>query len=132
MEFALPWPFSQGEWLAWSSAAVTVFFGLILFFAPGLALRFLRLQTVPDHPEALAGARATMAGFYLGLGLCCLLLGNQPFLYMALGLCWALTAFGRIVSMMSDRGNTIANWLLLALEIVLAAFPLAFALGFIA
>lgn len=131
MEFAFPWPFSQGEWLAWTSAAVTVLFGLILFFAPRLSLRLLRLQTVPEHPEALAEARATMAGFYLGLGLCCLLLGSQPFLYMALGLSWALTAFGRIVSMMSDRGGTIINWLWLVLEIVLAALPLAFALGFV-
>ena len=63
MEFAFPWPFSQGEWLAWSSAAVTVLFGLILFFAPALSLRLLRLQPVAEHPEALAEARATMAGF---------------------------------------------------------------------
>ena len=132
MEFAFPWPFSQGEWLAWSSSAVTVLLGLILFFAPALSLRLLRLQPVAEHPEALAEARATMAGFYLGLGLCCLLLGNQPFLYMALGLCWALTAFGRIVSMMSDRGNTLYNWFSLALEVILAALPLAFALGFVA
>ena len=132
MEFAFPWPFSQGEWLAWTSAAVTVLFGLVLFFAPRLALRVLRLQTTPEHPEALAEARGTMAGFYLGLGLCCLLLGSQPFLYMALGLSWALTAFGRIVSMMSDRGGTIANWLWLVLEVGLAALPFAFALGFVA
>ncbi|TIR58069.1 MAG: DUF4345 domain-containing protein, partial [Mesorhizobium sp.] len=24
MEFAFPWPASQGEWLAWSSAVVTL------------------------------------------------------------------------------------------------------------
>lgn len=131
MEFAFPWPFSQGEWLAWSSAAVTVLFGLILFFAPGLSLRILRLQTTPEHPEALAEARATMSGFYLGLGLTCLLLGSQPFLYLALGMSWALTAFGRLVSMMSDRGNTFYNWISLALEIVLAALPLVYFFGLI-
>ena len=130
MEFAFPWPFSQGEWLAWSSAAVTVLFGLILFFAPGLSLRLLRLQTTPEHPEALAEARATMSGFYLGLGLTCILFA-QPMLYIALGASWALTAFGRIVSMMSDRGNTLYNWISLALEIVLAALPLAFAFGLV-
>ncbi|MCR5856926.1 DUF4345 family protein [Mesorhizobium sp. J428] len=130
MEFAFPWPFSQGEWLAWSSAAVTVLFGLILFFAPSLSLRLLRLQTTPEHPEALAEARATMSGFYLGLGLTCILFA-QPMLYIALGASWALTAFGRIVSMMSDRGNTLYNWISLALEIVLAALPLAFAFGLV-
>jgi len=130
MEFAFPWPFSQGEWLAWSSAAVTVLFGLILFFAPGLSLRILRLQTTPEHPEALAESRATMSGFYLGLGLTCILFA-QPMLYIALGASWALTAFGRIVSMMSDRGNTLYNWISLALEIVLAALPLVFAFGLV-
>jgi uncharacterized membrane protein HdeD (DUF308 family) len=130
MEFAFPWPFSQGEWLAWSSAAVTVLFGLILFFAPSLSLRLLRLQTTPEHPEALAEARATMSGFYLGLGLTCILFA-QPMLYIALGASWALTAFGRLVSMMSDRGNTVYNWISLALEIVLSALPLAFAFGLV-
>ncbi|MFH1795677.1 MAG: DUF4345 family protein [Pseudomonadota bacterium] len=130
MEFAFPWPFSQGEWLAWSSAVITVLFGLILFFAPGLSLRLLRLQTTPEHPEALAEARATMSGFYLGLGLCCILFA-QPMLYIALGVSWALTAFGRIVSMMSDRGSTLYNWVSVAVEIVLAALPLAFAFGLV-
>ncbi|MBX3571872.1 MAG: DUF4345 family protein [Mesorhizobium sp.] len=130
MEFAFPWPFSHGEWLAWSSAVVTVLFGLILFFAPGLSLRLLRLQTTPEHPEALAEARATMSGFYLGLGLTCILFA-QPMLYIALGVSWALTAFGRIVSMMSDRGNTLYNWVSVAVEIVLAALPLAFAFGLV-
>ena len=70
MTLEFPWPFTQGEWLAWSSAAVTILFGLILLFLPRTALRVLRLQTVPDHPEAASEARATMAGFYLGLGIC--------------------------------------------------------------
>jgi hypothetical protein len=131
MEFAFPWPMSQGEWLAWSSAAVTVLFGALLFFAPALSLRILRLQTAPNHPEAVAEARATMAGFYLGLGLCCLLLGSQPFLYMALGLSWGFTAFGRIVSMLSDKGHTIYNWVSLVLEVALAAMPLVYALGLV-
>jgi hypothetical protein len=130
MELEFPWPWSQGEWLAWSAAVVTVLFGLILFFAPRLAFRILRLQTTPEHPEALSEGRATMAGFYLGLGLTCILFA-QPMLYIALGASWALTAFGRAVSMMSDRGNTIYNWVSLALEIGLAALPLAFALGIV-
>ena len=128
MEFAFPWPTSQGEWLAWGSAAVTVFFGVVLMFAPTLSLRLLRLQTTPEHPEALSEVRATMAGFYLGLGLCCILLA-QPLLYMALGFSWLFTAFGRIVSMMSDRGNTIYNWVSIVIDLALAALPLGFAFG---
>ncbi|WP_442581576.1 AGROH133_08824 family phage infection protein [Mesorhizobium sp. ASY16-5R] len=131
MELAFPWPMTNGEWLAWSSAAVTVLFGLLLFFAPRISLRILRLQTTEAHPEAVSEARATMAGFYLGLGLCCVLLGAQPFLYMALGVSWLFTAFGRLVSMLSDRGNTIYNWTSLIVEVVLAALPLGFAFGLV-
>ena len=130
MSFEFPWPFTQGEWLAWSSAAVTILFGLIMLFLPRIGLRILRLQTIPEHPEATSEARATMSGFYLGLGLCCILLA-QPLLYMALGFSWLFTAFGRVVSMLSDRGNTLYNWISLVIELVLAALPLAFSLGFV-
>lgn len=131
MELAFPWPYTQGEWLAWTSAAVTVFFGLVTLFAPRLSLRILRLQTAPNHPEAVAESRASLSGFYLGVGLCCMLLA-QPLLYLTLGAAWALTAFGRVVSMLSDRGNTAFNWFALIVEIVLAALPLSFALGLVA
>lgn len=130
MEFAFPWPLSQGEWLAWASAAVTVLFGLLLLFAPGISLKVLRLQPTAEHPEAIAGARATMSGFYLGTGLCCILLA-QPLLYMALGFSWLFTAFGRIISMLSDRGNTLYNWAAVVVELVLAGLPLGFAFGFL-
>lgn len=130
MEFAFPWPTTQGEWLAWASAAVTVLLGAILLFAPGTAFRLLRLPPKPERPEGYAAARANMAGFYLGLGLSALLLA-QPLLYMALGFSWLFTAFGRVVSMMSDRGTGLVNWLWLVFDLVLSALALAFALGFV-
>lgn len=131
MELAFPWPFSQGEWMAWWVALATVLFGLLMFFAPATSLRILRLRPAEAHPEAVGEARATMAGFYLGLGMSCLLLA-QPLLYLALGLSWAFTAFGRLVSILSDRGSTAYNWISLLIELVLATLPLAFALGFVA
>ena len=72
-----------------------------------------------------------MSGFYLGLSICCILFA-QPMLWVALGVSWAITAFGRLISMMSDRGNTPYNWISIAMELVLAALPLLFAFGFIA
>lgn len=130
MEFALPWPTSQGEWLAWGCAAFTALIGFLFMFAPRLSLRALRLQTAEAHPEAVAEARATMSGFYLGVGLCCILLA-QPLLYIALGFSWLFTAFGRLVSMLSDRGQTLYNWIFLVIDVVLAALPLAFGFGFL-
>lgn len=131
MELAFPWPYTQGEWLAWSSAAVTTAFGIFALFAPHLALRFLRLQTAPERPDAIAEGRARLSGFYLGLGLCCILVPNTM-LYMALGFCWLFTAFGRLVATMSDRAATVYNWTALVFELALAALPLVFAFGLIA
>ncbi len=128
MEFY--WPETQGEWLQWISALVTIGFGLMLMFAPRLSLRILRLETHPNHPEAVSEARGTMAGFYLGLGLACILFA-QPWTWLALGMSWAFTAFGRLISMMSDRGNTLYNWIALLMEIVLAALPLIAAFGYV-
>jgi uncharacterized protein DUF4345 len=130
MDFAFPWPMTQGEWLAWSAAVVTVLFGLVLLFAPRFAFRLMRLQPKENHPEAVAEGRATMSGFYLGLGLCCILFA-QPVLYGALGVSWLFTAFGRILAMMSDGANTLYNWVFLALELLLTALPLAYFLNLI-
>jgi hypothetical protein len=130
MEFQVPWPMTQGEWLAWSSAAVTILFGLIMLFLPRLGLRILRLQPVPSHPEAVSEARATMAGFYLGVGISCIVMA-QIWLYLALGLSWLFTAFGRMVSMLSDGGNTPYNWISVIIELALAAMALGYGLGLI-
>jgi cytochrome c biogenesis protein CcdA len=130
MDYAFPWPSSQGEWLAWWSAAVTAALGLLFFLAPDLAFLILRLQAKPERPAAIAEGRGRMSGFYLGVGLCCILLA-QPLIYMALGFSWLFTAFGRLLSMMSDGANTPFNWVSIAVELVLAALPLAFAFGFV-
>lgn len=128
MEFTFPWPTTNGEWLTFGSASVAILLGLVRLFVPDLVLRAQRLQPIPEHPEAFAAVRAPMAGFYLGLGVSALLLA-QPFLYIALGFSWAFTAFGRLVSILSDR-NTMLNWILIVVELALAAAALANPLGF--
>lgn len=130
MEFVLPE--TNAGLLPFAAAAVTVLFGLVALFAPRITLRALRLATVERHPEALSEARATIAGFYLGVGILTLLMFDQPFVQMALGAGWLFTAFGRLVSILSDHGSTVYNWLLLLLNLALAAMPLAPALGFVA
>lgn len=130
MDFAFPWPYSQGEWLAWSVAAFTVLLGACALFAPRLTLRVLRLENEPSRASGVSSVRAQLGGFYVGIGLGAILFA-QPLVYMVLGLAWALAAFGRLVSMMSDGANTLYNWLCLMVAIVLAALPLAFTFGFI-
>ncbi|SBW14610.1 hypothetical protein BR10RB9215_C11447 [Brucella sp. 10RB9215] len=67
MEFYLP--ATTGEWLAWSSAAVTALAGLVMLFAPGITMKLLRLQPINGRPEGYGSIRATLAGPYLGWGL---------------------------------------------------------------
>ncbi|WP_136658224.1 DUF4345 family protein [Nitratireductor sp. XY-223] len=127
---AFYWPGSTGEWLAFIVAAVTVGFGLLLFLMPRLSFRILRLKPLDERPDAIAEGRATLAGFYLGCGLSCLLLA-QPLLYLALGLSWAFTALGRLVSILFDRAGTPFNWASLVFEAVLALLPLGFVFGYL-
>lgn len=123
-------PQTLGEWLAWTSALITIGFGLICFFAPRTTYKILRLRTEEGVPEALSESRATMAGFYLGVGLLSILFA-QPLIWIVLGAGWLFTALGRLVSIVLDRGNTSFNWISIAMEAALAAMPLAYALGYV-
>lgn len=128
MEFYLPQ--NLAEWLPAISAMITFAMGLLFFSAPRTALRMILIKPQPDHPEALVVARGRIAGVYLGLGLSALLF-QQPLIYLTLGICWALTGFGRLISILSDDGNTTYNWVLFSTELLLALLALLPALGII-
>jgi hypothetical protein len=124
-------PTERGEQLAYFAAAFTALIGLFMMFAPRLTYRFLGLQTREGRFGAHAEARSTMGGFYLGFGLAAILVA-QPMVYLALGAAFALAAFGRILSMMSDRGGgVIVNTILLVVQAVLAILPISYAFGWI-
>lgn len=127
MELYFPTEF--GEQLAYCSAAVTAIIGLFLMFAPGYAYRFLKLQVKEGRPEAYAEARSA-GGFMVGFGLMAILLA-QPTIYLALGAAFGVAAFGRILSLMSDRGSIILSLLLLVVQAILAALPFLYGLGYI-
>ncbi|MFA1675101.1 DUF4345 domain-containing protein [Rhizobium mongolense] len=128
MEFYFPETF--GEQLAFCSAAFTALAGLVIMFAPGYAMQLFGLQPRGERRDGFAEQRS-VGGFYLGFGLAAIMLA-QDFIYMALGAAFAMAAFARIVSLLSDKGSTILNYLLLVVQAVLAALPLAYSLGFFA
>lgn len=128
MVFAFPWPYSQGEWLAWGVAVFTVFLGLVLLLVPGFGLRLLGVRDAPEIGIAPV-ARSLLGGFPVGLGLSAILLA-QPFIYLALGLAWAFAALGCLLSLFADRGSAVRGLAGLAATLVLAALPLAHVLGF--
>jgi uncharacterized protein YjeT (DUF2065 family) len=123
-------PGSTGEALAMAVALITVLFGLLLFFLPRLSFRILHLQTMPERPDAIAEARGTMSGFYLGCGLGCILLA-QPTLYIVLGASWTFTALGRLTAIVFDRAATPFNLVSVVVEAMLAFLPIAYVFGWV-
>ena len=124
MEFEFPWPISQGEWLAWSSAAVTILFGLIMLFLPRHRAAD---PAAADRARASGGGRRKRAPPWpasISASVSAASCWPSPCSIMALGFSWLFTAFGRMVSMLSDRGNTPYNWISMVIELVLAALPL--------
>ena len=127
MEFYIPT--KTGEFLAFCAAVVTGLFGLFALFAPGTALRLAGLEVKEGSREGFAFARSA-GGFYAGLAIVALMMA-QSWIYMAIGGGFALAAFGRILSLMSDGSFSLKNLLVLIVQLVLAGLPLGYAFGFL-
>ncbi|MDX3927606.1 MAG: DUF4345 domain-containing protein [Shinella sp.] len=122
-------PTETGEFLAFCAAIATGVFGLLCLFAPGYALRLSGLQLRDGRTDGFAAARST-GGFHAGLAIAALLVA-QSWIYLAIGGAFALAAFGRILSMMSDKSFSVANLAVLFVQAVLSALPLAYVFGVI-
>lgn len=123
MEFSLPeFPSAPGAQAAFIAAAIAILLGLALFVFPGSVGRFIGLESRETRPGGIGELRAA-GGFLLGLALATLMF-DQPVLYTALGIAFALAAFGRILSLMSDRAASFLNFLLLLVQAVLAGASL--------
>ncbi len=127
MEFYFPT--EMGEQVAFIGAAATAVVGLLIFFFPGPCLRLSAFQIGEIRPEGYGSVRSAGAR-YFGLGLLPILLA-QDWFYMATGVVLALGAAGRLVSFFADRGLTSRNVVFFLLEVVLAAGPLAYVLGYL-
>jgi hypothetical protein len=125
MELTIPWPTSTGEALAFASAVCAILAGLAALVLPGL---WAGLTGEPRDRAAASAALRGAAGFPIGLGLAALMLA-QPLLYLALGAGWLFAAVGRTVALFADRTAWGLAILRLALDLVLAALPLAYAFG---
>ncbi|SMC65337.1 hypothetical protein SAMN06297251_105150 [Fulvimarina manganoxydans] len=126
-----PLPIDLVGWLSFAAACLTLLFGLIALFAPRIIFAVLRLQPRQSYPQAIGEARSTLAGFWLGVGLVGIFLFDQPFVQFCLGAGWLMSAFGRLVSILSDQGANLANWLFFLLMLALAGAALLPAFGLI-
>ncbi|MGL4404162.1 MAG: DUF4345 family protein [Notoacmeibacter sp.] len=122
------WPQTLGESLSFGVAAFTALLGLLAFLAPRMAFNIARIEA--KVPDAIAEGRASFGGVFLALGLGTILLA-QPLVTLVLGGVWAMTAFGRMVSMVFDRAFSTYNVAATLLELLLAAAALAGPLGYI-
>ncbi len=130
MEFAFPWPYSQGEWLAFWSAAVTGATGLLLVLFPQAGLLIL----APDarrNADARALVRALPGGLLAGQGLACILLAQQM-LYFSLALSWAVAALGAFVSLLVPGAARRGPALVLLVALALALLSGIYVLGYVA
>jgi hypothetical protein len=125
----LYFPTELGEQLAFLGASATALLGLLLLLLPGSVLRFSAFQVGEVRPEGYGSVR-TAGAQYLALGLLPILLG-QDWFYMALGIVLGIGAAGRLLSFVLDRGFTARNGLILLLQVVLAAGPLAYVFGYL-
>lgn len=123
-------PTRMPEALVAGVAAATALLGAIAFLAPRALLAMTRLQATDERGSARGEMRGTVAGFHLAGGLAALLFGGV-FVELALGVAWLATAFGRMISMLSDGANNLRNWLCLVIELAFGAIPLAVVFGLI-
>lgn len=125
MEFYFPT--ELGEQLAFLSAAAAALIGCFVLFAPGLTLKALGLTAGDGRPEGLGAARS-IGGLIVGFAGTALLLA-QPTVYLAFGAAVGLSAFARVLSIMSDHGGTWRNLLLLVVQAVIASLSLTYVFG---
>lgn len=129
-QFEFVIPATGGEWAVACVAGITALFGLVCFALPTVASVILRLQPIDVLSPAAGELRGTLAGFYLATGVVAIS-STALLAHVALGAAFVATAFGRVVSMLSDRAGNGFNWLALLLEFIMAGLPLALVLGVI-
>ncbi|WP_187968845.1 DUF4345 domain-containing protein [Aquibium microcysteis] len=127
MDLTLPWPTTTGETLAFASAVCAILAGLAALVLPGL---WAGLTGEPRDRAAASAALRAASGFPIGLGIAAILLA-QPLLYVALGAGWLFAALGRTVALAADRTAWGLGFLRLALDLLLAVLPLAYAFGYL-
>jgi hypothetical protein len=82
-------------------AIITICFGLMGLVTPHLASKFTGLTAT--NKTSFAEFRGTFGGMFVVMG-AIPLLTHQPLAYFTTGLFWMGAAFGRIVSIILDKG----------------------------
>ena len=127
----IQFPQTNAEFLPFAAAGATLLFGLFAMFTPRLMLRAFAIHAMNPQPQGVAEMRATLGGFYIGIGLLSLLLFDQQNIQLLLGGAWTFSTFGRLVALLSDGVSRWKNTLLLLVGLATAAASLATGFGFV-
>ena len=128
--FSLPIRFQ--DWILFLIAVLTLLLGLISFFLPTAALKILRLRPIDNVKSAAGESRNLLAGFNIALGGSYLVFPQAfVFLGLILSFAWALTGFGRLISIIFDRGLTLYNVAGLVFELAVGFLAFAVIFGII-
>ncbi len=123
------------EWMVFLVALLTLVLGLISLFIPRLALKILNLKPSDGKPYARGQTRGVLAGFYIALGFACLFYSDpfiaKQFAAIILAGAWLFTGFGRLVSIIVDRGATLYNFVAMIFEAGIGGLLLVLILGLI-
>jgi predicted secreted protein len=103
--------------LKWIAVFVTLGFGLYTMVKPGAIEGFTGLA--PSSPRGITEIRAVMGGTFVGLGIAAVVL-NTPQTFKMLGICYAVIAIIRTISMVLDKSVTRSNTISLIAETALA------------
>lgn len=119
---ALAWPVFPAEpWpqAAFLSVAVLLVAGLVMLAFPQTSGRVLGLAGTDARSGGIGEIRPT-GGFLAGFALATLMFFDQPVLAAALGVAMSVSAFARLISLMSDRSASLLNLLLFLVQSIFA------------
>lgn len=117
---ALAWPVFPAEpWpqAAFLSVAVLLAAGLLMLAFPATCGRVLGLEGTAARPGGIGEIRP-VGGFLAGLALATLMFFDQPVLSATLGVALSVSAFARLISLMSDMSASLINLLLFVVQAI--------------
>ena len=119
---ALAWPVFPAEpWpqAAFVSVAVVLFVGLLVVSFTATCGRVLGLDSAATRPGGIGELRP-IGGFLAGYALATLMFFDQPVLCAGFGVAMMVSAFARLVSLMSDTSASLLNVLLFLVQTIFA------------
>ena len=112
----------MSETLPVIGATITLIFGLLSLVMPLQVSRTLGID--PEGPLGLSEVRANYGGFFIGIGIACLIF-RTPELFAAVGIAWIAAALIRLGSIRFDESRSGTNMTGLAVEAVTGLLFLA-------